>query len=236
MSPSTNPTKEITMGESKSIAEIIDLIYRGVEISSLDIAQATGKRHHHVLDDIDKALAFHKDETSSHEISLLFQLSEYKAKNGKRNRMFMIKKKGVLIILPAYSFEARLAIADKLDELEQQIFEYERRVKRRRQTRDQYNPMIDALRKIRKEQGKDTLRHHEQNEARLVFHAVTGTTPSKYKGTRGLTGFQPRDYLPKKDLEDLYFSQEVNKKLILEGKSYKERKELLSKIIEITKS
>jgi len=87
-------------------------------MSSIEIAELTGKRHDNVLADIYVIKEQYKDFKSSPEISGLFQVSEYKAKNGKMNKCVLLSKEATLDLITGYNLQARNAINTRWQELE----------------------------------------------------------------------------------------------------------------------
>ncbi|TWI66981.1 KilA domain-containing protein [Desulfobotulus alkaliphilus] len=89
-----------------------------------------------------------------------------------------------------------------------------------------YHPMTDALKKVRAAEGKATKPFHYSNENNMIREIVTGLTASAYKQEYGKTPF--RDLLTYEGREMLLWLQKENTRLILQGLSYKERKEILA--------
>lgn len=87
-------------------------IYNGeVTMSSLEIAELTGKRHKHVLVDIRKMLA----EVNSAEKS-----AQYKDSTGRSLPMLLLNKEECLCLISGYSIKLRMAIIKRWQELESQ--------------------------------------------------------------------------------------------------------------------
>ena len=70
-------------------------------VSSLDVAETFGKEHYHVIEDIRKI----GETISSPEFSGLFNLSSYKASNGKTNQMYIMTKDGFTLLAMGYTGE-----------------------------------------------------------------------------------------------------------------------------------
>lgn len=80
-------------------------------MSSLEIAELTGKQHKHVIADIRK-LCF------SLEIDSADFSAQYKDQSGKENRYFNLPKRECLILISGYNVKLRASIIDRWQELE----------------------------------------------------------------------------------------------------------------------
>lgn len=80
-------------------------------ITSLQIADTTGKRHHHIIRDIRSILIQGVGQTN-------FGLTSYKDRQGKEQPMYNLTKKGALILASGYNALLREKIIDRLEELE----------------------------------------------------------------------------------------------------------------------
>lgn len=86
-------------------------------MTSLQVAELTGKRHDNVIRDI-------KDEITKlgNEIAqLIFEDSEYKDKSGRTLTMYNLSKKGALQLGARYDALTRYKLIKKIDELEKVI-------------------------------------------------------------------------------------------------------------------
>lgn len=80
-------------------------------MSSLQIAELTGKQHAHIMRDIRTLLGQGVTESN-------FGLSEYKDKTGRSLPCFNLTKKGCLILASGYDAKLRERIIDRWEELE----------------------------------------------------------------------------------------------------------------------
>lgn len=78
-------------------------------MSSLEIAELTGKRHDNILSDIRKMLV---------EIQSPEKLGDYKDSKGRTYPMLLLDKKETLCLVSGYSIKLRMAIINRWDELE----------------------------------------------------------------------------------------------------------------------
>ncbi|CAO4150224.1 Rha family transcriptional regulator [Methylorubrum thiocyanatum] len=85
-------------------------------MSSLEIAERTGKEHFNVMRDARNMLE--ALGLSRAEIAFRFE-GYYVASNGKQNPCFNLPKRECLILVSGYSVELRAAIIDRWQELEQ---------------------------------------------------------------------------------------------------------------------
>ena len=82
-------------------------------LTSLEIAEVTGKEHKNILADI-------RDEISklgTERAELIFQLSEYKDTTGRKLPMYLLNSKGILQLGARYSAETRFKLIEKIEEL-----------------------------------------------------------------------------------------------------------------------
>lgn len=88
-----------------------DLTVEVLSMSSLEIAELTGKEHADVLKAVDKLLI--ELEIDCREFS-----RQYKDKSGKSNRMFELDKDTTLCLVSGYNAKLRMAIIKRWQELE----------------------------------------------------------------------------------------------------------------------
>ena len=82
-------------------------------MSSLEVAELTGKQHKHVLRDIDNIV-----KSLSPELRLGFKSSTYKDSTGKANRCYNLDKDSTLCLITGYDVNARMKIIKRWQELE----------------------------------------------------------------------------------------------------------------------
>jgi Rha family phage regulatory protein len=75
----------------------LKLFNTNIMMSSLEISELTGKKHNHVIRDIDKIIKLLKPETV-----LGFKSSTYKDSTGKNNRMYELSEQATDILLDKY--------------------------------------------------------------------------------------------------------------------------------------
>ena len=83
-------------------------------LTSLEIAEVTGKEHKNILADI-------RDEISklgTERAELIFQLSEYKDTTGRKLPMYLLNSKGILQLGARYSAKTRFKLIEKIEQLQ----------------------------------------------------------------------------------------------------------------------
>ena len=83
-------------------------------LTSLEVAEITGKRHDNVLSDI-------RDEISKLGVEravLIFQEGYYKDANNQSRPMFLLNYKGVLQLGARYNAETRFKLVEKIEQLQ----------------------------------------------------------------------------------------------------------------------
>ena len=83
-------------------------------LTSLEIAEVTGKEHKNILADI-------RDEISklgTESAELICQLSEYKDTTGRKLPMYLLNSKGILQLGARYSAETRFKLIEKIEQLQ----------------------------------------------------------------------------------------------------------------------
>lgn len=86
-------------------------IIKNETMTSLEIAEVTGKQHQHVLRDIDALLVQGLDASN-------FGLTSYKDKSNREQRCYQLTKKGCLILASGYDALLREKIINRWEELE----------------------------------------------------------------------------------------------------------------------
>lgn len=84
-------------------------------MTSIQIAELTGKRHANVMRDIKNIV-----QQLDNQAELNFELSEYKDSTGKSNPVYLLTKKGSLCLAAGYNANLRMKIIDRWEQLESQ--------------------------------------------------------------------------------------------------------------------
>jgi phage regulator Rha-like protein len=99
------------------MSDVVEFL-ASAKISSLEIAKLTGKKHYHILRDIDNIL-------SDLWITNANFGGSYKDSSGKTNRMYNVDKRVALVLATWYSTKLRAAIIDRWIELETSLIKWE---------------------------------------------------------------------------------------------------------------
>lgn len=91
-----------------------NLITTDVKMTSLDIAEATGKRHDNVMSDIRKEIKELGKETSL----LIFKESTYRNERGRKYDCYEFGRKGAMQLALKYDAKTRYLVIEKIEELE----------------------------------------------------------------------------------------------------------------------
>ena len=147
-------------------------------MSSLEIAELTGKEHKHVMFDIRKMLE---------DLNVLADgFTATRKVRGKEYDVFNLPKRETIILVSGYSVAMRAAIIDRWQELEsQELLESERK-NSRQQAKLEAPLMTKALQDARARQGKESPPHVFSNDYDMIYRIVLGLPAKKYKLEQGI--------------------------------------------------
>ena len=91
----------------------MNIIEKKIFLSSVEIAELTGKRHDNVMRDIEVMLT----DISPSNLSSSFE-NTYMSKNNQSQRCYVLPKREVLILVSGYNVKLRASIIDRLEYLE----------------------------------------------------------------------------------------------------------------------
>ena len=194
-------------------------------MSSLEIAELTGKRHDNVLADIRNMLAELAIEATEFSGAL-------KMPSGQKSKVYKLPKRECLVLVSGYSIVLRTKIIDRWLELE--AAEAARSTAKamdaenRAALRMEYRPMTDALKSVREDTGKETKAYHYSNEADMINRIVTGYPAKKFKSVHEMPESNLRDLLTPIQKQAMLSLQKANTVYLEEGLSFEERKERLN--------
>ena len=195
-------------------------------MSSLEIAELTGKAHNHVLRDIREMI----DTIGSPNLDSK-QYQVFTLKNGMTSKC-LLDKELTTTLVSGYSTLMRHAIVKRWLELESaeaarstaKAMDAENRAA----LRMEYRPMTDALKSVREDVGKETKAHHYSNEADMINRIVTGYPAKKFKSVHEMPDSSLRDLLTPIQKQAMLSLQKANTVYLEEGLSFDERKERLN--------
>lgn len=195
-------------------------------MSSLEIAELTGKTHPNVLRDIRAMIESIGDSNLNPKQYQVFTL-----KNGMTSKC-LLDKELTTTLVSGYSTPMRHAIIKRWLELE--AAEAARSTAKamdaenRAALRMEYRPMTDALKTTREDIGKETKSHHYSNEADMINRIVTGYPAKKFKAVHEMPESNLRDLLTPIQKQAMLSLQKANTVYLEEGLSFDERKERLN--------
>jgi phage regulator Rha-like protein len=188
-------------------------------MTSKQIAELTGKRHDHVLRDIDatlKALDFDAPKTGC------ARLVESKGRGAIKSRAYELDEDMSLLVVSGYEVNLRWRIIQQWRALKEENQNLKAHIATREITKLEYPPMGAALQTTRALEGKATQHYHYSNEADMVNKIVLGCTAKAYREIHGVTNV--RDSVSALELESLAALQRINTSMIELGESYETRK------------
>lgn len=175
-------------------------------MSSLEIAELTGKDHAKVLIDIRKML----DELGI----LTSDFSTVRKVRGKEYDVFNLPKRETIILVSGYSVAMRAAIVDRWQELEsKELLEDERKASRQ-QARLEAPLMTKALQDARARLGKESPPHVFSNDYDMIYRIVLGLPAKKYKVEQGIDDKSNlRDVLTLEQIKAIESLQRLNQSM-----------------------
>ena len=175
-------------------------------MSSLEIAELTGKDHAKVLIDIRKML----DELGI----LTSDFSTVRKVRGKEYDVFNLPKRETIILVSGYSVAMRAAIVDRWQELESQEFLEDERKVSRQQARLEAPLMTKALQDARARLGKESPPHVFSNDYDMIYRIVLGLPAKKYKAEQGIDDkTNLRDVLSLEQIKAIEALQRLNQSM-----------------------
>lgn len=192
-------------------------------MSSLEIAELTGKDHAKVLIDIRKMF----DELSI----LTSDFSTVRKVRGKEYDVFNLPKRETIILVSGYSVVMRAAIVDRWQELEsQELLESERK-NSRQQAKLEAPLMTKALQDARARQGKESPPHVFSNDYDMIYRIVLGLPAKKYKVEQGIDDkTNLRDVLTLEQIKAIEALQRLNQSMHELDYDFDKRKEKLHQV------
>ena len=176
-------------------------------MSSLEIAELTGKEHRNVMSDIRKML----DELN---IDAAMFSATYKAGRNNTYECFNLPKRETLILVSGYSVSMRASIIDRWQELEsKELLEDERKASRQ-QARLEAPLMTKALQDARARLGKESPPHVFSNDYDMIYRIVLGLPAKKYKAEQGIDDkTNLRDVLSLEQIKAIEALQRLNQSM-----------------------
>lgn len=184
--------------------KIISVVVKSM--SSLEIAELTGKDHAKVLIDIRKML----DELGI----LTSDFSTVRKVRGKEYDVFNLPKRETIILVSGYSVAMRAAIVDRWQELEAKELLEDERKSSRQQARLEAPLMTKALQDARARLGKESPPHVFSNDYDMIYRTVLGLPAKKYKAEQGIDDkTNLRDVLTLEQIKAIEALQRLNQSM-----------------------
>ena len=192
-------------------------------MSSLEIAELTGKDHKHVMFDIRKMLE---------ELGILADgFTATRKVRGREYECFNLPKRETLILVSGYSASMRASIIDRWQELEQkQLLEDERKASRQ-QAKLEAPLMTKALQDARARLGKESPPHVFSNDYDMIYRIVLGLPSKKYKLENGIDDKENlRDVLSLEQIKAVESLQRLNQSMLELDFDFETRKKELNRV------
>lgn len=186
------------------------------------IAEAFDKRHDNVIRDIENLLKTEVSNALKSEVVKLFIESTYQDGKGEIRKQYLLTRDGYTLL--AFGFTGAKALNFKLKYIKAfNLMEEE--IKRqkiaRRETKESFKAVTDALKALK---GKSVKATHFTNESRMITKIVLGMDSKRYKELNNIRG-ELRDHLNALQLEALETLEQYDSMLISAGiADYKVRK------------
>lgn len=192
------------------------------KVSSRKVAEQFGKRHDHILRDL-QILADPKSGASEEFIQSNFERGYYKDSTGRKLPEYLLTRDGFTMLVMGYTGKRALRFKEayirRFNEMEQYI-------QARLQARMEY-PELTANIKLAHEEPKF---YHFSNEADLINRIALGMTAKEYRMAHGLKdGDSIRECLAQWEIDAIHKLQALDVGLVILIPDFQERKAALQK-------
>jgi Rha family phage regulatory protein len=211
-------------------------------VSSRTLATTFEKRHDHVLRDIEDVFKHSKStepnfgvsestvpknelsEITDNFICRNFALSEYKDKSGKKNKEYIMNRKGFALIAMGFTGEKALEFKKQYIESFEMMFSL---IQTRILSKSGYGKMTDAIKDVYTD--ADPFRYAKEID--MINKAILGMTAKQFREVNQVddTG-NTRDNIVAEVLERLNDAQIFNANLIRAGRTFEERKTMVGQV------
>ena len=193
-------------------------------MSSLEIAELTGKRHDHVMNDIRKML-------EDLNVDAPMFLGTYKAGRNNTYECFNLPKDETITLISGYSAVLRMAIIKRWSELEAKELLEDERKSSRQQARLEAPLMTKALQDARTRLGKESPPHVFSNDYDMIYRIVLGLPAKKYKAEQGIDDkTNLRDVLSLEQIKAIEALQRLNQSMHELDYDFDKRKDKLHQV------
>ena len=196
-----------------------------IRIDSRDVARIFGKRHAHVIRDIEKI-----NEPKSGSVEsfnrLNFQPVKYKDEKGEMRKAYLMTRDGFTLLVMGYTgvkaMRFKIAYIQRFKEMENQIADL-------KLSRNMFPKLTDMVRRVH----DDPKPYHFSNECDMINRLVTGMSAKQYREAHGLQkGESIRPHLTAQQIHEMEHLQNIDIGLLIAVPDFAARKEILQKELE----
>ena len=127
-----------------------NLTFRPVSMSSLEVANLTGKQHFHVIRDIEKMFSDADEENAQSKFG-----GSYKDANNQKRKCYNLDFDWTLTLITGYNVKLRRAIIARWQALEDDLNQRKEKALTRRRSSDLYLEQSAVIDSVRREEGKE---------------------------------------------------------------------------------
>ncbi len=187
---------------------------------SLQIAETFGRKHSHVLREIEK-LAQSTSGLSENFRQRNFALSYYKDTSGKKNKKYLLTKDGFVMAVSEFKTKKarqfREAYIRRFNEMEQFI-------KSLHTAKMEFPAFTSAIMEVHEEPKS----YHFSNEINMIYRIVLGMDAKKFRETHGLEKSTViRPYLTTEQIQIIEDLQRMDIGLLISVQDFQARKQIL---------
>lgn len=189
--------------------------------SSLIVAEYFGKRHDHVIRDIETKIL---TDVSADFTAPNFGASYYKDSTGKKNKMYLMTKDGFSLL--AMGFTGKKAMEFKIAYIAafNQMASFIRQLDT---AKSEFHELTDAIKFAHSDEVRS---YHFSNEFDLINRIIFGVSTKKLRKERGIpdSANSIRPYLSETELKQVIRLQRFDSGLIVTTPKYEDRKRILT--------
>lgn len=181
---------------------------------SLQVAETFGKRHDHVLRDINRVI----NECNESFNLPNFGETYYKDDMGRKQRKYLLSKDGFTLLVMGYTgkkaMQFKIAYINRFNQMESFI-------KSLLATKEEFPAFTDAV-LIAHEEPRH---YHFSNEINMIYRIVLGMDAKTFRGLRGIEkGASIRPYLSENEIKLVEQLQRADIGLLVSMPSFEQRK------------
>lgn len=198
-----------------------------LSMSSLEIAELTGKQHNHVIRDIEKMFKDLEIDASNFG-------SIYKDAYKRDKKCYNLDKHYTMVLMTGYSVILRDKVLRRWQALEdkeiKRVADELRLIEERKDSKQLFRKMTDVIKATNDENGHTADKWLYVNEANMINNIIFGMTSAKIRQSRNVPkDALIRDYMGSAELELINELQNANALYYQDGDSFADRKRKLKK-------